>query len=152
MLNILYHCKSRRLSLNIQNIKFTKTLEPKFYAFSRISKATAQWWFSSGEMSLYLKASSVRALIWNRRNFHWFLQCTEKLETGAISPGMHCCSRCDLDRDRRLRLAWWGGQYCPSCFWDLLAISVHTSDKQMDTDISGQDFSCWASWRNPKSF
>ncbi len=71
------------------------------------------------------------------------------LETAAISPGMHCCSRCDLDRDRRLRLAWWGGQYCRSCFWDLLAILVHTSDKQMEPDISGQDFSCWASRWNP---
>ncbi len=65
---------------------------------------------------------------------------------------MHCCSRCDLDRDRRLRLAWWGGQYCRSCFWDLLAILVHTSDKQMKPDISGQDFSCWASRWNPKMY
>lgn len=33
------------------------------FTFSSISKATAQWWFSSGEMSLYRSASSVRALI-----------------------------------------------------------------------------------------
>ncbi len=33
----------------------------------RIWKATAQWWFSSGEMSLYRIARSVRALIWYLR-------------------------------------------------------------------------------------
>jgi hypothetical protein len=33
--------------------------------FSKISNATAQWWFSNGEMSLYMSASSVLALIWN---------------------------------------------------------------------------------------
>ena len=32
--------------------------------FTRISNATAQWWFSRGAMSLYLRASSVWALIW----------------------------------------------------------------------------------------
>lgn len=31
---------------------------------ARIWKATAQWWFSRGDMSLYRMASSVRALIW----------------------------------------------------------------------------------------
>lgn len=61
---------------------------------------------------------------------------SSRIVTMSISPGRRCCSRCDLDRDRRLRSAWWGGQYCQSCFWDLLAISAHTSDKQMDSDNS----------------
>ena len=32
-----------------------------------MSNATAQWWFSNGEMSLYLMASSVLAFTWSKK-------------------------------------------------------------------------------------
>jgi hypothetical protein len=62
-----------RTSLNSFGLRFAKILHS---GEERILKETAQWWFSSGDMSLYLQqaslppgaahltASSVLALIW----------------------------------------------------------------------------------------
>lgn len=46
--------------LNVSYEKFRKILHS---GSSRIRNATEQWWFSSGDMSLYRRASSVCALI-----------------------------------------------------------------------------------------
>ncbi len=50
-----------RICLKASGSKLTKMLQSDW---EKIWKATAQWWFSRGEMSLYLTARSVRALIW----------------------------------------------------------------------------------------
>ena len=41
----------------------------QFFTWEMMSNATAQWWFSSGEMSLYRMASSVLAFTYKKSKF-----------------------------------------------------------------------------------
>lgn len=61
---LLSVCESGGTSVSHQHVAAAMWSSCPSLTFSRISNATAEWWFSNGEMSLYRKASSVRAFIW----------------------------------------------------------------------------------------